>query len=146
MVSVTPGSGSGVRETFALQYSDTGGAASLQQVWVYFDAALANPASNACMLYYSAATNQIDLLNDNATAWLPATPEAATTLQNSQCSLDVAATTVALNANTLTLSLAMTFQPSYAGAKNIYFVRQRCIGVQHRVAATGRLDCTVVKL
>jgi hypothetical protein len=131
-VSVTPGSGSGARETFALQYSDTGGAASLQQVWVYFDAALANPASNACMLYYSAATNQINLLNDNATAWLAATPEAATTLQNSQCSLDVAATTVSLNANTLTLSLAMTFQPSYAGAKSIYLYASDVSG-----AATG---------
>jgi hypothetical protein len=92
----------------------------LQQVWVYFNATLANPASHACMLYYNLAANQIDLLNDNVTAWLPATPGAATTLQNSQCSLDVAATTVALSDNTLTLSLAMTFRPSYAGLKNIY--------------------------
>jgi large repetitive protein len=89
-------------------------------VWVYFNAALASPASNACMLYYNVAINQVNLLNDGATAWLPATPEAAKTLQNSQCSLNVAATTIALSGNTLTLSLAMTFQPSYAGAKNIY--------------------------
>ena len=120
VVSVTPGSGSGARETFALQYSDTAGAASLQQVWVYFDTVLANPASHACMLYYNIAINQIDLLNDGATVWLPATPEAAQTLQNSQCSLNVAATTIALSGNTLTVSLAMAFQPSYAGAKNIY--------------------------
>jgi hypothetical protein len=120
VVSVTPASESGVRETFALQYSDTAGAASLQQAWVYLNAALANPASNACLLYYSAATNQINLLGDNGTAWQAATPGAPNTLQNSQCSLDVAATTAALSGNTLTLSLALTFQPSYAGAKNIY--------------------------
>jgi hypothetical protein len=119
-VSVTPGSGSGARETFALQYSDSAGGASLQQVWVYFNATLANPASNACMLYYNAANNQIDLLNDNVTAWLAATPGAASTLRNSQCSVDVSAATVALSGNTLTLSLPMTFQHSYAGPKNIY--------------------------
>ena len=50
-VSVMPSSGSGNSQTFTLQYSDTAGAASLQQVWVYFNATLANPASHACMLY-----------------------------------------------------------------------------------------------
>ena len=95
-VSVTPSSGSGASQTFALQYSDTAGAASLQQVWAYFNATLANPASNACLLYYSAATNQINLLNDNGTAWQAATLGSATTLQNSQCSINVATATVVL--------------------------------------------------
>ena len=118
--SVTPNSGSGASQTFALQYSDTAGATSLQSVWAYFNATLANPASNSCLLYYNVAANQINLLKDSATAWLAATPGAATTLQNSQCSLNVAATSVALSGNTLTLNLAMTFAPAYAGAKNIY--------------------------
>ncbi len=66
--SVTPSSGSGASQTFALQYSDTAGASSLQQVWVYFNATLANPASNACLLYYNVVTNQINLLGDNGTS------------------------------------------------------------------------------
>jgi hypothetical protein len=74
------------------------------------------------MLYYNAATNQINLLNDNATSWLPSTPGAASTLENSQCSLNVEASTVSLSNNTLTLSLAITFQPAYAGAKNTYLL------------------------
>jgi hypothetical protein len=119
-ISVSPSLGSGESRTFTLEYSDTVGAASLGQVWVYFNATLANPASNACMLYYNPATNQVNLLNDNATLWLPATLGTGTTLQNSQCSLNVAATTVALNSDTLTLNLAMTFKPAYAGGKNIY--------------------------
>ena len=55
-VSVTPGSGSGVSQSFALEYSDTVGAASLAQVWVYFNATLANPASNpaCCITTYRA--------------------------------------------------------------------------------------------
>ena len=119
-VSVSPSSGSGASRTFALQYSDSQGAANLQQAWVYFNATLANPASNACLLYYNAGTSQINLLNDNATAWLPATVGAATTLENSQCSLNVAATTVTLSGNTLTLNVPLTFQAAFAGAKNVY--------------------------
>jgi hypothetical protein len=118
--SVTPNSGSGASQTFALQYSDSAGATSLQSVWAYFNATLANPASNSCLLYYNVAANQINLIQNNGTAWFSATPGAATTLQNSQCSLNVAATSVLLSGNTLTLNLAMTFAPAYAGAKNIY--------------------------
>jgi hypothetical protein len=119
-VSVTPSSGSGASQTFALQYSDTAGAASLQQVWVYFNSTLANPAGNACLLYYSAAANQISLLGDNGSAWQAATLGSAATLQNSQCSINAATTTVALSGNTFTWNVAMTFKPAYAGAKNTY--------------------------
>jgi hypothetical protein len=126
--SATPSSGSEASQSFALDYSDTAGAANLQQVWVYFNATLANPAGNACMLYYSVATNQIYLLNDNVTAWLPATPRSATTLGNSQCSVNVAATTVLVSGNTLALNLAMTFQASFAGTKNIYMYAEDVSG------------------
>ncbi len=119
-VSVTPSSGSSSNQTFGLQYSDTAGALSLQTLWVYFSSTLANPASNSCLLYYNVAANQLSLAKDNGTAWLAATPGFSTTLQNSQCGLNVASTSVALNGNTLTLDLAMTFQAAYAGAKNIY--------------------------
>jgi hypothetical protein len=119
-VSVTPSSGSGNNHTFTLQYSDTQGAANLQQAWVYFNATLANPASHACMLYYNAATSQINLLNDNATAWLAATVGAAMTLENSQCSLNVAATSVTLSGNILTLNVPLTFQAAFTGAKSVY--------------------------
>jgi hypothetical protein len=118
--SVAPNSGSGASQTFTLQYSDSAGGTSLQSVWAYFNATLANPASNSCLLYYNVAANQINLIQNGATAWLTATPGAATTLQNNQCSLNVASTSVVLSGNTLTLNLAMTFAPAYAGAKNIY--------------------------
>lgn len=119
-VSVSPNSGSGAMQAFTLQYSDTAGATNLQQVWAYFNASLANPASNACMLYYNSASNQINLLNDAGTAWLSATLGAASTLQNSQCSLNVATATVSRSGDVLTLSVTVTFQPAFAGSKNIY--------------------------
>ena len=119
-VSVTPSSGSGASQSFALEYTDTGGAVNLQTAWVYFNATLANPASNACLVYYGRAANQINLLADNGSAWQAATLGSAVTLRNSQCSLNAAASTVAVGGNILTLTVAMTFQPTSAPAKNIY--------------------------
>ncbi len=116
---VMPNMGTGASQTFTLQYSDTAGAASLQEAYAFFSASLAT-SINSCMLHYDVAANQINLLNDGGTAWTPATPGAATTLQNSQCSLNVTSTAVTINGNTLTLTLAMTFTPAYAGSKKIY--------------------------
>jgi hypothetical protein len=120
VVSVTPSSGSGGIQTFALQYSDTAGAPNLQSVWVWFSATFAGSGANSCMLYYNVATNQVELLNNAGTAWTVATPGAAGTLQNSQCSLNAPTTSVTMNGSTLTLNLAMTFQTAYSGEKNVY--------------------------
>jgi hypothetical protein len=118
-VSVTPSSGSGTSHSFALQYSDTAGAANLQFVYAWFNTNLTS-ASSSCILYYQPSTNQLNLLNNGATAWQTATLGAATTLQNSQCSVNVATATAVPSGNTLTLTLPMTFQAGYAGGKNIY--------------------------
>jgi hypothetical protein len=118
-ISVVPNSGSGANHSFVLQYSDTAGTGSLTWVWAWFGTSLSNSA-NSCVIYYQISTNQVNLLNDAGSAWTVATPGAATTLHNSQCSLNVATTSVGLSGNTLTLTLPMTFQPSFGGAKNIY--------------------------
>ena len=118
-VSVTPNSQSGLNQTFVLEYSDTAGAASLQNVWVWFGASIGDSA-NSCVLNYNIASNQVTLLaNDGGTA-LTATLGASTTLENSQCSLNVGSSSALPSGNTLTLDLAMTFQSAYAGVKNIY--------------------------
>jgi hypothetical protein len=119
-VSVTPNSGSGASQTFALQYSDTAGAGSLQRVWVWFNATLSGTGASSCLLYYDSTVNQINLMNDAGTGWTAAVPGAATTLQNSQCSVNVGASSLSSSGSTLTLNLAMTFEPAYAGAQNIY--------------------------
>ena len=88
-------------------------------MWAWFTVSTASSVSS-CVLYYAPATHQVALYaNDGATP-LTAAPGAATTLQNSQCSLNVAGVTVSQSGNNLTLTVPMTFQTSYAGAKNIY--------------------------
>jgi hypothetical protein len=118
-VSVTPNSGSVATHSFALVYSDTAGASSLQTAWVYFSSSLANPAVNSCLVYYNVAANVLNLAENNGTSWLTATPGASTTLQNSQCALYAAGTTAVLSGNTLTLTLSMSFFPAYAGGIDI---------------------------
>ena len=139
-VSVTPSSGSGTSQTFALQYSDTAGAANLQQAWVYFSATLGNPASQSCMLYYNAATNQINLLNDDGMAWQAATPGSCGDVAEQPVLAERGGHDGGPSGNTLTLNLAMTFQAAFAGAKNIYLRAMDISGTTSGVAATGRLD------
>ena len=119
VVSVTPSSGSGASQSFTFQYSDTGGTGSLSWVWAWFSASIGSGASS-CVLYYQPSTNQVNLLNDAGTAWTAATPGAATTLQNSQCSLNVASTSATPSGNNLALDLAMTFKPAFNGTQNTY--------------------------
>jgi Zn-dependent metalloprotease len=118
--SVAPNVGSGASQLFALQYSDTLGATDLSTVWVWFNATFSNNSSNSCMLYYNRAAAQINMLNDAGTTWMPGTLGSATTLQNNQCSINLGGSSVVLNGNTLTLNLAVTFKPAYAGGKNVY--------------------------
>jgi len=121
-VSVTPNSGSGAQQMFAFQAADSLGFADLATAWVWFTSAFSSGVSaNSCLLYYARAANQLFLLNDAGTAWsAPATPGAAGTLSNSQCSINAATASVTPSGTTLTLNLPMTFTVGYAGAKSIY--------------------------
>jgi hypothetical protein len=117
---VTPSSGSGLEQTFAFQYADPLGATDLTSVWVWITSNF-NPALPSCLLEYARAANQLYLYNDAGTGWLaPATPGAAGTLSNSQCSINMAAATVTTSGTNLTLNLPVTFTAAYAGAKTTY--------------------------
>jgi hypothetical protein len=118
--AVTPDSGSGNTRVFALAYSSESGTAALTSTWVWFNETLASSAAASCLAYYEPSSDRLYLLDDAGTLWLNAVMGTATTLDNSQCTIDVAASSAASNGNTLTLSLAMTFRPGFAGLKNIY--------------------------
>jgi hypothetical protein len=72
-------------------------------------------------LFYSQQGNTLYLTNDAATAWQsPVTLGQNGTLQNSQCSVNPLASSASGSGSNLTLTLALTFKPSFAGAKQIY--------------------------
>src|SRR5277367_3131030 len=122
-VSVTPSSGTGSSQTFAFAFSDLAGAADITAAQIGFNTSLAG--TNSCWMYYAASTETIYLAN-NAGGFASGglVLGSSGTLQNSQCTINVATSSVSLSGNTLTLHLAMSFAPAFAGAKNIYMYVQ----------------------
>jgi hypothetical protein len=118
--SVTPSSGSGATQTFALQYSHSSGAAELQTVHLAFRPSLESSALNTCLIFYDRVANSLFLATDGISDWRSASLGTTATLQNSQCAIAVGSSSVTLAGNTLTLNLAMTFKPVFAGSKHIY--------------------------
>jgi len=125
--SVSPSSGSGASQTFTLTYSDTNGAADLAYVQAAFNSTLSGVA--ACDVYVVPASGAIYLANAAYSAWsLPLTLGSAGTLQNSQCAINVGASSGVLSGNIYTLKLAITFQSGFTGAKNLYGYASQTIG------------------
>ena len=106
--SVTPSSGSGSGAVFSYQVSDSEGYADVTSV-----AIIANETftiSNSCYMFYAPSSNRLFLRNDAGTAWLPQMEVGvAGTLANSQCSIDMGASSVTTVGNTLTLDLDLQF-------------------------------------
>jgi hypothetical protein len=117
--SVIPSSGSGASQTFSATFSDPGGYASISTAQVDFASSLTG--SGACWVYFAGGSNLIYLSNDAGSGWLgPLTLETSGTLQNSQCSINLASSFSATSGNTLALNLAITFPAGFAGAKHAY--------------------------
>jgi hypothetical protein len=117
-VSVTPSSGSGASQTFTFTYSDPNGAADITSAQIDISATLS--VSGACYLYYPRGLNEMYLASDTG-VWQGPLPIGSTgTLQNSQCTLNVGASSASMSGNTLTLNLALSFTAAFAGAKNVY--------------------------
>jgi len=90
---------------------------------------LADSSAGSCLVYYERFTNRLLLLNDAGTVWQPATLGNAATLENGQCSIAVGNSAALLAGDLLTLQLAITFKPVFAGPKNIYMYTQATSGV-----------------
>ena len=121
---VSPNSGSGTSQTFALQYSSNLGASNISMAWVWFNETFASVSNDSCMLYYDRPRATLYLLNDSANTWMPGTLGSGTTLQNSQCAVSLGGSSVTAAGNSLTLNLAMTFRAAFAGTKNVYMYEQ----------------------
>jgi len=118
--SVTPNTGSGASQPFTFQYGDSAGATDLATVWTWINATFATSAANSCLFNYTRASNTLALLNDAGTANFIGTLGSGGTLQNSQCTISLAGSTVVVSGNALTLTVPVTFAPTYAGTKTIF--------------------------
>ena len=119
-ISVTPASGSGSSQTFSFVFSDASGYADIN--WVQMIVGPQVQSNNVCFVTYTRATNVLQLAVDGGGTFVGsgATLGVPGTLTNSQCSLDAGASSVSGSVNNLTVNLALTFKPGYAGSKSIF--------------------------
>jgi uncharacterized repeat protein (TIGR01451 family) len=123
VVSAAPTAGVGgvsASQTFSYTASSPNGPADILELL-----ALLNTSTNgvgACYIEYSPQQGAIYLYNDTGTAVTYGAPGSTGTLSNSQCTLNLAASSVVISGNNLTLNVALTFGASWAGMKNQYMV------------------------
>src|SRR3569833_4699847 len=112
LVSRTPNSGGGARQTFTLTVSDTAGTADIGPIDLLINSTLYG--STGCWIYFN-HPGQFSLYSNGQ--W---TAPASTggTLSSSACSVHLASGND--SANTSNVSFAITFDPSFDGAKTIW--------------------------
>ena len=116
-VSIYPSSGAGLSASFTATYSNPSGANQTSIAAVAFVPSLGG--SPAC--YFSLQFGALWLMNDAGTASLgPLTPGAAGTLSNSQCTVWGTGSAVSAVGTMLTMTVPVTFTPSFAGLKQAY--------------------------
>jgi glucose/arabinose dehydrogenase len=126
--SVTPASGTGHSQTFALQASDTAGAENLRTMFFWFTASSTSDAMNSCLAYYDRPSNSLGLLNDATTQYITGTAGTSATLSNSQCAITLSGVTTTASGDSLTLTVPMTFTSAFAGAKNVHLYAASATG------------------
>src|SRR5229473_1110933 len=117
-LTVQPSSGSGGAGTFtpfAFSVSSGNGFEYLETMLVIFNWTV--DGTNACYLQYYRSANILYLVNDAGIGFVagyaPGTPGAF--MENSQCKIDVGASTVTGAFNTLTVHPSILFKPSFPG-------------------------------
>jgi hypothetical protein len=127
-VSVSPSSGTGSSGTFGFLFSDSAGASDVAMIQILINGTFSG--ASACYVTLFPAGGSLYLYNDAATTLVgPVTAGTAGTVQNSQCTLNGAGTSVVLSGNTMTVNLAVSFPAGFAGAKNVYGYAQGKAGL-----------------
>jgi len=135
-VSVTPASGSGSSQTFSFVFSDPNGYADIVSTQMLVNAAPS--AANGCYVALSPAGSQFYLVNDASNGVLgPVTAGTATTLQNSRCILNAASSSASGAGTQLTINVALSFKPAFAGSKNVYMQATDSLNQTFALVAKG---------
>ena len=122
---VSPSSGSGSTQTFSFTFDAPNGFASLTVVDVLINNFL--DGIGACYVAYVPSSGSLLLVDDAGDAGGPysaMTLPGTGTIQNSQCSISGAGSSVTGSGDTLTLTLVVTFKPSFSGNKVFYTAAQ----------------------
>jgi hypothetical protein len=119
-VSMNPSSGSGPTQTFAFTASSPAGYTNLAWMSIIFNSGLSG-ISGCYMQVYLQGGGTAYLANDAASNWVgSAALGSSSTMENSQCTLSLAGSSISASGNNLTVHLALTFKSAFLGAQNAY--------------------------
>jgi uncharacterized protein (TIGR03437 family) len=115
-VELSPFQGSGASQIFTATFNDDNGYADIARASIRFYESYAGVA-NACIVEYRPQVGQFYLLDDAGVSWLgPITIGFGSSLQNSACMLNGAASSSFGNGTVLTVNYALIFNPSFGTA------------------------------
>ena len=119
--SASPSTGSGASQSFTFTMLDQGGSGFITGAAMAF----LNPSgfnlNNACYIVYDRAGNRLSITADtvtNGSAGL--TIGSSGSVSNSQCTLFGSGSSVSFGTTTVTITVNVAFQTSFAGLKNTY--------------------------
>lgn len=119
--TVVPTSGSGPAQRFSFTASDQGGSGFITGMAMLLSTSLST--TNACSMVYDRTRNVVSLAFDNpANGAAPVTPGSPTIVSNGQCSLNGANTTVVIGVTSIVVTVDLTFNADWFGAKNTYLL------------------------
>jgi hypothetical protein len=118
--SVAPASGTGAAQSFTFVMSDQAGAGFLVAAGML----ITTPAfdlNNACYVVYDRAANRLYLSYDTYTNGSSSIViGTSSSVSNSQCTLNGTGSSVTIGATSITMTINVTFAPSFAGPKSSY--------------------------
>ncbi len=125
--AVTPSSGSGTYQLFSFAYQVTGGFQNLTWAQVLINATV--NGAQACYVYFDRASSQVWLHTDAGNAVVgPVRLGSSGVLENSQCVLYGATSSVSGSGSTLTLNLGLGFKPAFKGSWRVYTITRENSG------------------
>ncbi|MEK7995031.1 MAG: malectin domain-containing carbohydrate-binding protein, partial [Planctomycetota bacterium] len=126
--SVSPSSGSGLSQAFTWKASSPSGYTNLLEMQALFNTSVSG--LKACYILYNRASNLLYLADNSGSNWSSGlVPGGSGTAGNSQCSIAASGSSVSAAANQLTLTVSVTFQPSFSGTKNDYLLARNNEGL-----------------
>jgi predicted small secreted protein len=123
VVSLSPASGQGSSQAFALTSADSAGGSDLSSVEIIFSSSGSSNA--ACVVNYISNQKQFGLLNDAASNYVAyLTPGTNASISNSQCTLNGSGSSIKITGNNLTMTVSLQFKPAFettgSATKKVY--------------------------